>query len=286
MSGYGGYNWNFNAFSRNKWEHTDSKIILDYNNKPSQNSNIFEHAYTPSSNIKGTQIKVSGIKNGSRFNLYNQLNTADSGAIEVNNILIKSDGIYSIPDIILSDESNISTSYYGFNNINIEEGDIITIEQIPLYPNALVLDGIDDYIALEAFDSGFKTIFMVCNPFTLGKILYDQRSNLWKNYALQNIGGAIAYSSVNENGTYINNVFNTKITTNELINKKHLISIITNDISASRQPNIGRSIGNNLYANMAIYKFLGFKDELTEEQIQAIIKKYNLLYGVDEIEVS
>ena len=40
------------------------------------------------------------------------------------------------------------------------------------------------------------------------------------------------------------------------------------------------------YLKMNLYKFLGFKEALTEEQIQAIIKKYNLLDGVDEIEIS
>jgi hypothetical protein len=34
---------------------------------------------------------------------------------------------------------------------------------------------------------------------------------------------------------------------------------------------------------MAIYKFLGFRNTLTKEQIQAVIKKYNLLDKVDEI---
>lgn len=37
---------------------------------------------------------------------------------------------------------------------------------------------------------------------------------------------------------------------------------------------------------MSVFKFLGFKEALTEEQIQYVIKKYNLLDGVDEIEVS
>lgn len=51
-------------------------------------------------------------------------------------------------------------------------------------------------------------------------------------------------------------------------------------------------IGYNFERNMGytlkgcVYKFLGFKEALTEEQINAIIKKYNLLDGIDEIEVS
>lgn len=81
-------------FFRNFWEHTNSKIILDYDNKPSQNSTIFEHGYKPSNKIKGAKIKVSGIKNGSHFNLYNLLNIKDEGSVlskvfllETNNLL-------------------------------------------------------------------------------------------------------------------------------------------------------------------------------------------------------
>lgn len=286
MSGYGGYNWNFNAFSRNYWEHTDSKIILDYNNKPTQHLTVFEHGYTPSNSIKGVQIKVSGIKNGSKFNLYNQLNRVDLSVIEVNKILIKSDGIYSIPDIIISDGSNVATSYYGFNSITIEEGDVVTIEQIPLYPNALVLDGTDDYIALESFTSGFKTMFMLVNPLSEQRVLYDQRNEDLDDYAVFNNGSNVAHNARNKNGTYINGKLNTTILSRELVNKKHLIMVISESLS-SKLPIIGSNNNHNgLFSSMAIYKFLGFKEKLTEDQIQYVIKNYNLLDGVDEIEVS
>lgn len=154
---------------------------------------------------------------------------------------------------------------------------------------ALQLDGTDDYIALEAFDSGFKTMFMVCNPFISGIILYDQRKNGADfKFAIYNgEGSKLAYKQRNDGETYINGVLNTTIRTSNLINKKHLITIKNNSISLSQKPIIGSNYNNTQYfANMAIYKFLGFKEELTEEQIQAIIKKYNLLDGVDEIEVS
>lgn len=154
---------------------------------------------------------------------------------------------------------------------------------------ALYLDGVNDYIALEAFNSGFKTMFMVCNPFINSVILYDQRKNGADfKFAIYNgEGSKLAYKQRNDGETYINGVLNTTIRTSNLINKKHLITIKNNSISLSQKPIIGSNYNNTQYfANMAIYKFLGFKEELTEEQIQAIIKKYNLLDGVDEIEVS
>lgn len=128
---------------------------------------------------------------------------------------------------------------------------------------------------------------MLCANFTkVNNILYDQRSATFnKNFAIYN-ATSIAYSVLNINGTYINGILNTKLKCSELINKKHLIHVVTNDISEPRKPNIGRSLGQNQYSIMALYKFLGFKEALTEEQIQTVIKKYNLLDGVDEIEVN
>jgi hypothetical protein len=70
-----------------------------------------------------------------------------------------------------------------------------------------------------------------------------------------------------------------------LLGKKQCITIcngnvINNDTST---PTISRGLSSNTIAKMAIYKFLGFRNTLTKEQIQAVIKKYNLLDKVDEI---
>lgn len=148
-------------------------------------------------------------------------------------------------------------------------------------------DGIDDYVSLDAFDSGFKTMFMVCNPFVLNKILYDQRTLGLKNDFALYLGtrNNVAYNDRNLNGTYINNKFNSYLIKNTL-NKKQLI-MVKSKLTEKYKPIIGSNQSHsNFFANMALYKFLGFKEALTEEQIQAVIKKYNLLDGVDEIEVS
>ena len=151
MSGYNGYIWNFNSFRRNKWEHTDSKIILDYNNIPELDSTVFEdYAKAEGTQIiKRTKIKVSGIKNGGQFVLYSAVNTTDVGLYPTlrNQVLIKEDGIYELKDLIIPTEyqGHLGDFYYGLKEIAIQEGELITIEQIPQYPKALVSDGIDDY---------------------------------------------------------------------------------------------------------------------------------------------
>lgn len=279
MSGYGGYNWNFNTFSRNFWEHTNSKIILDYDNKPSQNSTVFEHSYKPSNKIKGAKIKVSGIKNGSYFNLYNLLNIKDEGSVLSNNVLIKSDGIYSIPDIIIPDGSNVITSYYGFNGIDVKQGDIITIEQIPLYPGALVFDGVDDYGANE--NVPILTDFtVIAKRKTFKDETSKQKSPFISKMFMMEAGafaieGAWAYNNVinfgaNNNINYIDNdiTFVTKNNYNE-----------QSIISGSFVDNQGICIGimrpsHTVRWKGAIYSVYLFDRSLDEQEIKAFIRKY------------
>jgi hypothetical protein len=269
MSGYGGYNCYFSSNSgvdRYEGSFTNDKAhitkIIDEVNKNLINIYI----------INNFNIKISGITGN---------NLVRIGPPNVATLSL-SNGTHKIDSSLFPEGYNYSIGILG----DIGECDI-TIEFIPEYPGALVFDGVDDYISLDAFNSGFKTMFMLCANFTKGNnILYDQRSATFnKNFAIYN-NTSIAYSASNINGTYINGILNTKLKCSELINKKHLIHVVTNDISESRKPNIGRSLGQNQYSIMALYKFLGFKEALTEEQIQTVIKKYNLLDGVDEIEVS
>lgn len=269
MSGYGGYNCYFSSNSgvdRYEGSFTNDKAhitkIIDEVNKNLINIYI----------INNFNIKISGITGN---------NLVRIGPPNVATLSL-SNGTHKIDSSLFPEGYNYSIGILG----DIGECDI-TIEFIPEYPGALVFVGVDDYISLDAFNSGFKTMFMLCANFTKrNNILYDQRSATFnKNFAIFN-GTSIAYSVSNINGTYINGILNTKLKCSELINKKHLIHVVTNDISESRKPNIGRSLGHNQYSFMALYKFLGFKEALTEEQIQTVIKKYNLLDGVDEIEVS
>ena len=189
------------------------------------------------------------------------------------------DGTYIIEDT--GDVASIAvTDFTGECNIEITEE--------PQYPGALVLDGVDDYIRLDTFDSGFKTIFMLCSWKIENIINYDQRNNNDYENALNTSSQDINYYGRNRSGkTYINGILSTKVKNNLTKNKKHLITGTFFGGSNTTTPCIGsNNSGNGYFSNLTLYKFLGFKDELTEEQIQAIIKKYNLLDGVDEIEVS
>lgn len=154
---------------------------------------------------------------------------------------------------------------------------------------ALYFDGVDDYVSLDAFDSGFKTMFMLVKPFVVNKILYDQRQKVTvdNQFAIYSDKSTVAYNARNTKGiTYINSVLNNKLLVRELINKKQCITVFNNSNLEKNIPLIGIRIDHELNEKMALYKFLGFKEALTEEQIQAVIKKYNLLDGIDKIEVN
>lgn len=156
---------------------------------------------------------------------------------------------------------------------------------------ALIFDGVDDYVSLDAFDSGFKTMFIKCSYVSLNTILYDQRKvGTEQEDCINTSAYEAGFYGRNKSGkTYINGVYNKPdsiLIASKLSNKHILItSIFKGDYTST--PCIASSNANKgMYCNMALYKLLGFKEALTEEQIQAVIKKYNLLDGVDEIEVS
>lgn len=286
MSGYGGYNTNF--LSSNKWitrnyanlkgEYTSSKAILSKGSAGFISNNFRYISYDYLKFRFKTNVNCD-------LRIYIKANNEN----DIKTIKVIKD---EPTEIEFEDVNNLEGitqrwCYFNISTDNLPEEGLI-IEQLSNYPDALVFDGIDDYVSLDAFDGGFKTMFMLVKPFSANRILYDQRKVYDKgDYALYvdiDKNNKIAYNSRNINGTYINNEFsNYRI--KDVLNKKQLIMVKSKLIEINK-PFIGSSHNVTYFANMALYKFLGFKEALTEEQIQAVIKKYNLLDGVDEIEVS
>lgn len=156
---------------------------------------------------------------------------------------------------------------------------------------ALIFDGVDDYVSLDAFDSGFKTMFIKCSYVSLNTILYDQRKvGTEREDCINTSAYEAGFYGRNKYGkTYINGVYNKPDSTliaSKLSNKHILITSIFKGDYTSTPCIASSNVNKGMYCNMVLYKLLGFKEALTEEQIQAVIKKYNLLDGVDEIEVN
>lgn len=236
---------------------------------------------SPNSITPSFKLKISGLKE----NQYIGVGFHNYGSNIAHGL---GNGIHNIPS--WTNNTLFTNNIYINDNTSPRQHriyDNVTIELLPEYPDALVFDGVDDYIDMDnvvvANNNKFKTVFMLCNYFKDHAYLYDGRSRC----AMYINGNHIAYQENFLGKSYINGTLNTKVTCSELMNKKHLAISYNNTDGQIYNASIGsHSNKTNLFMNMALYKFLGFKEALTEEQIQTVIKKYNLLDGVDEIEVS
>lgn len=130
---------------------------------------------------------------------------------------------------------------------------------------------------------GFKTVFLdVDKGEEINTLLYDQRiSQNIIPLAIWNESGSLAYETRNANGlNYINGVLNTTIKCNDLTTR-HLITLVNDiDIETEAENPIfgkGNKDQDQVYnSSMKFYKFLGFKETLSEKQIQMVIDRYNL----------
>ena len=145
---------------------------------------------------------------------------------------------------------------------------------------AFVFDGVDDYAIMQNVTKGFKTLFMEVIPLKIGGMMYDQRINTGVfNFGIYNEGVTFAYNSRNNGVTYINGKINSaNITTDELINKRSIVTVINALESNCKTIAIASTAFQAFYCNMALYKLIGFYDELTPLQIEKVINDYKLKY--------
>lgn len=145
---------------------------------------------------------------------------------------------------------------------------------------AFVFDGVDDYAIMQNVTKGFKTLFMEVIPLKVGGMMYDQRiSTAVLNFSIYNEGRTFAYNSRNNGVTYINGKINSaNITTDELINKRSIVTVINALESNCKTIAIASTVFQSAYCNMALYKLIGFYDELTSLQIEKVINYYKLKY--------
>lgn len=142
MSGVGGYKFNFLS---NEWVIDNNQVSKKYSYKiviNNKRNSVQLYNRINLGHIKIT-LKITGIEiNKSTFRVY------DNVGMEHAQDYTK-DGIYEI-DYTANEGANIIYFYvFGGNMGQLENP--ITIEQLPLYPGALVFDGVDDYGTCENF---------------------------------------------------------------------------------------------------------------------------------------
>ena len=204
-------------------------------------------------------ITVEGMPDDLKWGMY------ESGVSD------KGNGTFEIPAYTYTNNTEtVKTKFIGltFSQSTFDNVDIKFTFQ-PLYPNALVTDGVDDYGVVENLQQGVKMLFYTCNPFSLNKIFYDQTKQGWRKFNIYNQTDKIAYNERNENGvTYIDGNLNSLLLANDLVNKKQIITIVNEGSDANNTISpIYFSVNqhNGYFANLAFYNSIGFDSVPTKQ---------------------
>lgn len=263
MSGVGGYTDNFNDWIINSKKAT---IKLESSSSVTIQAITQEHigVVYKYENGKRTIIKVNitGITEEIKGKF--AFGYAD---VTGNHNIILENGYFEFD----TDKYEGIVGWYGFKSIVPINICNITIEQIPLYPNALITDGVDDYGQVQNLQQGVKVLFVTINPFIDGKFIYDQRLNNiepWP-FAVFNDKGSIAYNSRNSNGkTYIDGTLNESTSVSALLNKKQIITIVNNDVTGDKTKTpifFSNTDHNSGWISSAFYNSIGFDSVPTKE---------------------
>lgn len=258
MSGVGGYNDNFS-----NWRTQSSIVEISSSEKVviKKISSAGYGAFHKYLDIGEVYLKcnITGITKEIEGKVLFQYNNNGIKRIALDN------GVFEFNSKTQTDGSN----WVGFTSTEPIDNCNITITQIPEYPGALVTDGVDDYGLVENLSSGVKMLFMTVNPMASRRYLYEQRKDTSSPYAfaIVNFNGTIAYNSRNTDGkTYIDGILNTKLKTEDLLNKKQIITMLNSNVSESvtKQPVFWRSLSEIENMKCAFYNSIAFDSIPTE----------------------
>lgn len=260
MSGVGGYEYNYldsalfiTYLSGVRGDGTITDNTITINNVKASSGVIETRVNSPSKKYK---VRVTGITSNEtlRYVVYGDTSLGELATIIFD---MKKDGEYELPASTYSATYNmkwqvIAASYPHTCNI--------TIEQIPSYPNALVTDGVDDYGVVGNLQQGVKVLFMTANPLGLYKTWYAQDS-----FSIYRQPGITAYNFRNTGGiTYLDGILNEAEVSNNLLNKKQIVTIVNPTDGGNNSIMFFNSYGSS-YMNMAFYGSIGFDSVPTKQ---------------------
>lgn len=252
MSGVGGYTDNFNDWTINSKKAT---VKLESSSSVTIQAITQEHigVVYKYENGKRTIIKVNitGITEEIKGKF--AFGYAD---VTGNHNIILENGYFEFD----TDKYEGIVGWYGFKSIVPINICNITIEQIPVYPNALVTDGVDDYGVVENLQQGVKVLFMTAIPLGLYKTWYAQDS-----FSIYGQPGITAYNFRNTGGvTYLDGILNEAEVSNNLLNKKKTVTIVNPTDGGNNSIIFFNSYGSS-YMSMAFYNSIGFDSVPTKE---------------------
>lgn len=284
MSGVGGYVGDFSKWVNNRdtteigITKSNSKVIIDV--KVSQGSG---------KNIVFISKSDLGISNNVTIKI---TSTYPEGVMKFANsasnkyLKLPSNGI-----ITLQDNPEYTSNEMHLHLASADLGQI-TIEQLPLYPGALVFDGVDDYGVCENFpiltkEKGYTVValrqWITYNPNAISAIATnasDQSFNGAFTFENYNKGAeqTISYGATQISLQYSKSPFSWQTTS-----KYNGVNIANGNKDATNSLVLGRSYPQrNDFANFAIWELVFLDHDATEEELTKIkdyfVKTYPWLF--------
>lgn len=288
MNGVNGYSDNF---SSNSWKKPSDRSDItwtssSFNITRVMNTGVqiyYSSAWEESKSvIPEKRIIVKGLEDGQ---VLRYMNVGDR-IIE-----ISQDGIYTIPSFTFKG----ANSYHGYSLAKKQESCNVTVEQLPLYPGALVFDGVDDYGTCDNFpiltkEKGYTVVALrqwisigegisglvsnVKNWFNDGAFVLEYNSNSATN---KFVNRPVSFGNVNIEMDLPNNF------TYQTSKSYKGVPITTDSFKGTNSLFVGKLnniIGN--CSNVAIWELVFLDHDATEEELTKIkdyfVKTYPWLF--------
>lgn len=288
MSGVDGYEYNFLS---SDWEVGKVQLsealsykitIVDKKNSVQ----LFKYIRNESENTIKITLKVTGIEiNGCTFRVYD--NASMSHAHDY-----KKDGIYQINYTATEGSDRIYFYVFGGNMGQLDNP--ITIEQLPLYPGALVFDGVDDYGVCDNFpiltkEKGY-TVVALRQWITRGEIAQGLVSNVknwlkdgaflleYRNIQAEHLNKPISFGAIGSEMDL------PHILTYQTSKSYNGVSITTGNFKGTDVLHVGKLAPTNVGTciNAAIWELVFLDHDATEEELTKIkdyfVKTYPWLF--------
>lgn len=289
MSGVDGYEYNFLS---SDWvvgkvqlsEALSYKItIVDKKNSVQ----LFKYIRNESENTIKITLKVTGIEiNGCTFRVYDNVSMSHAQDYK------KKDGIYQINYTATEGSDRIYFYVFGGNMGQLDNP--ITIEQLPLYPGALVFDGVDDYGVCDNFpiltkEKGY-TVVALRQWITRGEIAQGLVSNVknwlkdgaflleYRNIQAEHLNKPISFGAIGSEMDL------PHILTYQTSKSYNGVSITTGNFKGTDVLHVGKLAPTNVGTciNAAIWELVFLDHDATEKELTKIkdyfVKTYPWLF--------
>lgn len=288
MSGVGGYKLNWS--DSNTWanyivqgvygtgEVTDNTIHIT-------NAKTYNALFETKTSLKSVEYKV--LIKGLTDDIYLRYGVFNDGKELWTEI--KNDGIYTLPSYDYDSRYNMKWKVMS-QTYPIDCN--ITIEQLPLYPGALVFDGVDDYGTCDNFpiltkEKGYTVValrqWITYNPNAISAIATNASDRSFNGaFTFENYNkGAeqtISYGATQISLQYSKSPFSWQTTS-----KYNGFNIANGNKDATNSLVLGRSYPQrNEFANFAIWELVFLDHDATEEELTKIkdyfVKTYPWLF--------